>query len=181
MNANTESFLKPEVFILDVDGVMTDGASYYTADGKVMKKFGPDDHDALSLLKPYLAIHFVSGDKRGFEISRARIETDMKMPLDLVSTIRRIDWIKERWDPQRVIYMGDGIFDHYVFRAVGYSIAPQNADATARQAADYVASRNGGDRAVADACLHLLERFFDKFDPGRLPGENIKLSGVWSI
>ena len=27
----------PKIFILDVDGVMTDGRFYYTEDGKVMK------------------------------------------------------------------------------------------------------------------------------------------------
>ena len=42
--------------IIDVDGVMTDGKFYYTNDGKVMKAFGADDHDALSILKNYMNI-----------------------------------------------------------------------------------------------------------------------------
>jgi len=37
-------------FILDVDGVMTTGQFFYTEDGKTMKVFGPDDHNALTLL-----------------------------------------------------------------------------------------------------------------------------------
>jgi len=77
----------PKVFICDVDGVMTDGGFYYTTEGKIMKKFGGDDHDGLSLLKPHIDIRFVTGDRRGLDISKARIVTDMKMPLDLVSTI----------------------------------------------------------------------------------------------
>ena len=103
---------QPRVFILDVDGVLTDGTFYYSAEGKIMKKFGADDNDALSLLKPYMDIVFVTGDKRGFEISKKRIVDDMHMELCLVSTIRRMDWIKERYNPKEVIYMGDGIFDH---------------------------------------------------------------------
>ena len=47
-----KSYMK--VFILDVDGVLTSGNFFYTHKGKVMKVFGPDDNDALSLLKPYL-------------------------------------------------------------------------------------------------------------------------------
>ena len=35
---------------------MTDGKFYYTNDGKVMKAFGADDHDALSILKNYMNI-----------------------------------------------------------------------------------------------------------------------------
>ena len=54
----TKNKIKPKVFLLDVDGVMTSGQFFYSNQGKVMKVFGPDDHDALSLLKPFLEIRF---------------------------------------------------------------------------------------------------------------------------
>lgn len=169
----------PVCFILDVDGVLTTGQFFYTAEGKVMKIFGPDDNDALSLLRQYIEIRFVTGDKRGYPISKKRIVDDMGYVLDLVSTIRRIDWISERYDPRQVIYMGDGIFDHYVMKAVGYSIAPANADILARECADYVTTRSGGDRSVAEACLHLMEKFFTPYDQSALPHSKIKMSGEW--
>lgn len=171
--------MTPKVFILDVDGVMTDGAFYYTAEGKVMKKFGSDDHDGLSLLKPHLEIRFVSGDKRGFEISRARIEIDMKMRLDLVSTTQRLAWIREYYDPADVIYMGDGIFDHYVMREVGYAIAPANADSYAKSAAKFITARAGGDRAVAEAALHILQKFYAPYDPQLPLPQKLDFSGAW--
>lgn len=173
--------MKPKVFVLDVDGVMTDGQFHYTSDGKVMKIFGSDDHDVLSMLKPHLTIHFVTGDHRGFDISKARIVEDMKMPLDLVSTIKRIEWVKERWNPKEVIYMGDGIFDHYVFREVAYSIAPANASEVTKPFADYITKVKGGDRAVAEAGLHILEKFFTPYNPKELPDNQIKLSGEWTV
>ena len=148
-----------KVFIIDVDGVLSTGQFLYTTEGKVMKVFGPDDNDGLSLLKPHLEIRFVTGDKKGFAISKKRIVDDMKYELDLVSTIRRIDWINEHYDSQQVIYMGDGIFDHYVMREVGYSIAPANADRLTKESANYITERKGGERAVAEACLHLLSTF----------------------
>ena len=43
-----QNTLMPKYFILDVDGVFTDGKFLYTKDGKVMKIFGPEDNDALS-------------------------------------------------------------------------------------------------------------------------------------
>ena len=170
-----------KVFILDVDGVMTTGHFLYTSNGKVMKVFGPDDNDGLSLLSQYLKIQFVTGDKKGFPISERRIVKDMGFTLDLVSTIQRIDWVKDFYDPKDVIYMGDGIFDHYVMREVGYSIAPNNSDETAKKYANYVTKRSGGDRAVAEACLHILEKFFDKYNPDILPNKKIKLSGQWAV
>lgn len=173
--------LTPSVFILDVDGVLTDGTFYYTTEGKVMKKFGADDNDALSLLKPYMKIFFVTGDKRGFDISKKRIVDDMHMQLELVSTIRRIDWIKQRFDPGEVIYMGDGIFDHYVMREVGYSISTADADENAKNAASYVTKRTGGHRAVAEASLHILERFFKDYDPMVLPESKVNIQRDWTV
>ena len=173
-------FMSFNTFILDVDGVLTDGGFYYSAEGKVMKKFGPDDSDALSLLRPYLNILFVTGDKRGFEISKKRVE-DMHFEIHLVSTITRIDWIKERFNPENVIYMGDGIFDHYVMKNVGYSISTQDSDERAKIYADYVTKRCGGKRAVAEACLHILEKFFVPYDENKLPEKNINFSGNWAV
>lgn len=171
----------PKYFILDVDGVMTTGQFYYTADGKVMKVFGPDDNDGLSLLKPYIDILFVTGDRRGFDISQKRIVDDMKYPLTLVSTIKRIEWIAERYDLKHVIYMGDGIFDHYVMKEVGYAIATNNSDPLAKKNADFITERNGAERAVSEACLHILGKFFKPYDPEVLPDSQIKLSGEWSV
>ena len=173
--------IKPKCFILDVDGVMTTGQFLYTSDGKAMKIFGPDDNDGLSLLKASLDIRFVTGDKKGFSISKKRIVDDMGFTLDLVSTIRRIDWIKDNYEPSEVIYMGDGIFDHYVMRHVGYSIAPSNADRFAKESANYVTERSGGDRAVAEACLHIMGKFFTPYNVFELPSSQSKLSGEWTV
>jgi len=169
-----------KVLILDVDGVMTTGQFLYSEDGKQMKVFGPDDNDGLGLLNPHLDIRFVTGDKKGFSISNKRIKDDMKFDLDLVSTIKRIEWIKDRYDPKEVIYMGDGIFDHYVMKEVGYSIAPKNADNNAKHYADYVTHRSGGDRAVAEACIHIMQKFFSEYNPEQLPDKQLNL-GEWTV
>ncbi len=165
MQERTSVSVIPKVFVIDVDGVMTTGQFFYTSDGKVMKVFGPDDNDALALLKPFLEILFISGDARGFEISKRRIVDDMKYPLELVSAFERADWLERRFNLSEVVYMGDGIFDHHVMRRVGYSIAPMNADLNAKKCAHYTTTRKGGDRAVAEACLHLLDCFFEAYDP----------------
>jgi 3-deoxy-D-manno-octulosonate 8-phosphate phosphatase (KDO 8-P phosphatase) len=172
---------QPLVFILDVDGVMTTGQFLYTADGKAMKVFGADDNDGLSLLKNHIEIRFVTGDKKGFPISKKRIVDDMGFELEIVSTIRRIDWIAERYPLKSVIYMGDGIFDHYVMSKVGYSIAPANSDKNAKSYASFITERSGGDRAVAEACLHILENFFTPYNPDLLPSNQLKLSGEWTV
>lgn len=172
--------MKPKVFIIDVDGVMTTGHFLYSKAGKQMKIFGPDDNDGLGLLNPHIEIRFITGDRKGFSISNKRIKEDMKFDLDLVSTIKRIEWIKERYNPEEVIYMGDGIFDHYVMKEVGYSIAPANSDRIAKEHANYVTERSGGDRAVAEACLYIMQKFFVPYDPDTLPADQLDL-GEWTV
>ncbi len=170
---------KPLVFILDVDGVLTTGHFIYTSEGKKMKIFGPDDNDAISLLKAFIEIRFISGDKKGFSISKKRIVDDMGLQLDLVSTIDRVDWICERYQPENVIYMGDGIFDHYVMQKVAYSIAPYSADENAIKFANYVTKRKGGERAVSEACLHIMSKFFKPYNPNKYPISK-KVFGEWN-
>ena len=77
--------------------------------------------------------------------------------------------------------MGDGIFDHYVMKEVGYAIAPANSDKLAKQCAHYVTERSGGDRSVAEACLHIMEKFFTAYNPIELPSSQGKISGEWTV
>lgn len=163
-------------FIFDVDGVFTDGKFYYTEKGKVMKIFGDADNDALSILSNYCHIEMVTGDKRGFDISKKRIEQDMGYKLSLVSTFDRLDWIKKRFDLERTIYMGDGIYDPLVFKGVKYSVCPNNGFHNTKKFADFITKSNGSEGAVAEAVLHVLKKFFGIKDVLSL---QISKSGIW--
>lgn len=166
-------------FILDVDGVFTDGKFHYSADGKVIKVFGDADNDALSIIKDRLHIEMVTGDKRGFPISKKRIYEDMGYPISLVSTFQRIDWMQERFNLSETIYMGDGIYDPIVFNKVGYSIAPQNAFYNTKQYASHVTNSKGGEGAVAEAVIYIIEKLFkEEFDILQLNLKNG--SGSWN-
>lgn len=144
-------------FILDVDGVFTDGKFNYSSQGKVLKTFGDADSDALSLLTKYFHIEMITGDKRGYDISEKRIQTDMKYTLSLVSTFDRASWIASKFNLTETIYMGDGIYDSLVFDKVGYGISPSNAFFKTKEKANFVTNAKGGEGAVAEACVHILE------------------------
>ncbi|MBD1149385.1 HAD hydrolase family protein [Pelagibacterales bacterium SAG-MED27] len=171
---------KPLVFLLDVDGVMTNGQFIYSNKGKIQKIFGPDDHDGLSILSEFIEIRFITGDRKGFDISKKRIVDDMNFKLNLVSTVKRLDWIKKNYSLKRVIYMGDGILDYLVMDKVFYSISPANGHEFAKKSADYITRCNGGERAVAEASLHIMKKFFEKFD--QIKGiKNKSFSGSWKL
>ena len=160
---NQSKFL-PRNLILDVDGVFTDGKMYYSSEGKILKAFGADDSDALSFAQRELDITVVSADSRGFSITKKRIEIDMGLDLHLVAARERPRWVKENFDSRCCIYMGDGLLDPLVFRMVGYSIAPANASLRTRKEASHVTKNKGGEGAVAEAVIHIFDRFFGGFN-----------------
>ena len=150
---------KPKYFILDVDGVLTDGKMVYDKNGKKFKTFGPDDNDGLNILKQFIKIYFVSGDKIGFDISKKRV-TDMGFKISFVPALEREKWIDKTYGLKNCIYMGDGIFDHIVMKNAMYSIAPKNSLQHVLSSADYITKRNPGNRAVAETVIHILKIFF---------------------
>jgi 3-deoxy-D-manno-octulosonate 8-phosphate phosphatase (KDO 8-P phosphatase) len=153
--------MKFENFVIDVDGVLTGIHVLYDSKGMAYKMFGPDDHDALNMLRDKIKIFFITSNKRGFKISKRRVVDEMKFDLYLLPFPKRLDWLEKKLDLKKTIFMGDGILDYLTFREVGYSICPQNAFYKTRQEADFVTKSKGGERAVAEACIHILEKFFD--------------------
>lgn len=153
--------IRPKHIVFDVDGVFTTGPFLYTLDGKFAKIFGPHDNDGIKIIRDKINIRAISADKRGFSITKKRIQDDMKIPLTLVKEIDRLTWFKKTFkNPKEVIYMGDGIYDAEIFSHVGYGIAPANAFYIAKGKANFVTSAKSGEGAVAEACIHILKKFF---------------------
>lgn len=144
------------VVISDVDGCLTDGRFIYTADGKVAKVFGPHDNDGVKLLKANdIDVVFISADKRGFPITKKRIE-DMKCPIFNVSESERVEWVRnyiKENNYERSVFFGDGISDIPVKDVVDKFICPANARPEAKSVADFVTSSIGGQGAFLDLAI----------------------------
>ena len=146
--------------IIDVDGVMTTGQFLYSSRGKEYKIFGPHDVDGLKIIKNKLNILFVSADKRGFKISKKRID-DMGYKIELVKDGSRYEWIKENYGLENTIFIGDGIFDAPIIRDCLFGIAPANARVEAKRWAKYVTPSKSAEGAVCDACIKINKVFFN--------------------
>jgi len=164
MKIETKKIWTPKHFIFDVDGVFTDGKMYYSEYGKMLKVFGPDDHDAIDAIRERIEITVVSADTNGSEITKRRIEGDLDLKVHLVGSKERASWISREFDPAECVYMGDGIYDPLVFRIVNYSIAPANASLRTRSEASFVTLSRGSEGAVAEAIIHISDYFFGGFE-----------------
>lgn len=151
--------MQPNIFILDVDGVMNTGQFWYSAEGKVLKCFGAHDNDGLKMLKPFMEIRFMTADKRGFPITKKRIVEDMGLECDIVSEKERHAYL-EKIGYDRMILMADGYHDAPCLKLAAFGIAPASARKEAKEAADFVTESKAGEGAVLDACLEIKRRFF---------------------
>lgn len=155
----TQKLTKPSLFILDVDGVLSTGQFLYDSNGKQFKIFGAHDSEGLQIISKFIKTIFISADRRGFEISKRRVE-DMGFELNLILESERLDYF-QKFKSENVVFMGDGYTDSIVFKNIYYSIAPKNAVSYARNKADFTTSTNAGEGAVFEACMHLKEKFFN--------------------
>ncbi len=144
-------------FVLDVDGVLTDGGFLYSEEGKVFKKFGPHDSYMLNKIRNRINITFISADQRGFKITSQRI-SDMGFKVTLVKEEDRINFIENNYDYKNLIYMGDGDADAEIILNAYIGFAPSNSRPDALKSANYITKNKGGQGAVAEAIDYLLEK-----------------------
>ncbi len=145
--------------IIDIDGVMTTGQFLYSEKGKAFKIFGPHDADGLKIIRDKVNILFITADKRGFSISKKRID-DMGYRIELVKDGSRHQWIKEKFGFENTIFIGDGISDATTIRDCKFGIAPANARIEAKRWARYVTPSRSAEGAVCDACIKINKVFF---------------------
>ena len=147
-------------FILDVDGVLSTGQYLYSNDGKIYKIFGPHDHDGLKMISDKIDISFITADERGYTISEKRVH-DMGFDLQLVSEKDRYNFLYNKYDFKKLIFMGDGINDIQILEKCMFGIAPANARIEAENCADFITESRAGEGAVLDACLEIKRMFLD--------------------
>ena len=148
-------------FILDVDGIFSDGTFYYTKEGKIAKKYGPDDNEALKLIQDKINIIIMSGDNRAFEITKKRVNDMGFELLNVGGGKTRLEWIKQHYDLNNVIYMGDGLKDAFVLKNVMCGICTSTSSFLSKKYSNYITTCSGGERAVAEAVFYIAEKFLN--------------------
>lgn len=139
--------------VTDVDGVFTPGQYLYDTRGKVYKIFGPHDSDGIKILKSMkIDVHAVSADKRGFDITQARMN-DIDIPLTYVKEDDRLKYILDNYDMKHTAFVGDGIFDAACLRHARIGFAPSNATLIAKRHADIVLKSSGGEGVFLEIAL----------------------------
>lgn len=151
-----------QALILDVDGVLTDGRLFYTQRGESLKAFHSRDGFAIKLAQSWgIPVAVLSG--RGGSVLRRRlrelgigdhlvVEESRDKVQDLQVLCGRLNLL-----PQQVAYMGDDVPDLGVLRQVGLACAPADAAAEILPYCHLVTQAKGGQGAVREVVVFLLQ------------------------
>ena len=147
------------VVFLDVDGVLTDGGLYLSAQGETLKRFNTLDGHGLKLLqKADITPAVITGRDspalrlrlEALGITQAHFGTEDKRPAaEKTLAALNLDW-------SQAAAMGDDWPDLPVMRRVAFCAAPPQAHAEVKAAAHYVTAAAGGHGAVRELCDLLL-------------------------
>jgi 3-deoxy-D-manno-octulosonate 8-phosphate phosphatase (KDO 8-P phosphatase) len=143
------------LLLLDVDGVLTDGALLYTETGVEAKSFNTQDGLGLRLVqKAGVEVGLITArssdlvDRRARELDMKYIRQGVVNKLDTFKEIIRTAGLK----PYQVCYMGDDWIDLSLLTRVGLAACPANGVAEVQEVCHWVARRGGGAGAVRELC-----------------------------
>lgn len=149
-----------KAILLDVDGVMTDGGIYYTAEGVELKRFNAQDGYGIARARDSgMLFAIISGRETPVVIRRARDLRITEIHLGRVDKLNVLREIQKEWrlDDTEFCFIGDDVFDLPLLEAVGLSAAPGNARPEVKRRVDYVCKARGGDGAIRELIDMILK------------------------
>ena len=152
-----------KIFLSDIDGTLTDGGMYYSADGESFKKFHTHDGKGFELLRN-------NNIKTGLittEINEINVKRFDKLKLDfLVQGVESNGKLKtaieicskEGVSINEVAYIGDDVNCLELLQSVGLAACPNNSQAIIKNIPGIILlDKNGGDGAVREFANYILD------------------------
>ncbi len=146
-------------FVLDIDGVLTDGSLHILQDGIMLRKMNIKDGYALQLAaKKGYHIFVISGSNA--EGVKKRLENlgIREVYLKVENKLTQLEnlLIKHHVGLNQVLYMGDDMPDLYVMQKCAIATCPADAVYQVKEASIYVSEKNGGEGCVRDVIEQVL-------------------------
>lgn len=151
---------KIRLLLLDVDGVLTDGAIILDNRGVETKRFDVRDGQGIVLLiRSGIKVGFITGRSSGIVRHRAK-ELGVRMIYqgvqDKADVYNKIKHKAELTDEQ-IAYVGDDIVDLPILRRAGLAVAVRDSWSGLKPSVDYMTEAKGGRGAVREVAELLLK------------------------
>ena len=147
-------------FFTDVDGTLTDGTSYYSAEGEIMKRFSLRDGTGFYLLRQASIIAgIISGENspivtaRATKLNLAHCYLGVADKLEMIAKICKAEHV----EMNEIAYIGDDLNDLCLAGKVGLFLCPADSCEQTAERSDYICRHKGGDGAFREAVEMLLK------------------------
>ena len=151
---------KVRLLVLDVDGVLTDGAIIYSDKGEEPKSFNVKDGLGIKMLiQEGIKVAIISGRKsraveyRANELGIQEVYQGIKNKVAIFEEILK----RNKMNPEETSFIGDDLIDLPLLSRVGFAVGVSDAVKEVKKAADYVTRLPGGKGAVREVCELLLQ------------------------
>lgn len=148
-----------KLFIMDVDGTLTDGKIYMGENGELFKKFDVKDGLGIQLLKKNNIIPaIITGRKSKIVELRAQELNILEIYQGIENKVKVFNLLKEKYNLKNneVAFVGDDLNDIELMKIVGLKLTVANAAKDIINIADYVSHLNSGNGAIRDIIDKLL-------------------------
>lgn len=150
--------LNIKALILDVDGTLTDGKIYMSANGELLKAFNIKDGYAIARLPKYgITPIIITGRKSEIVEQRCKELKITEIHQGIENKAFKLREVCDRLGIQasECAYIGDDLNDICCMQLCGIKAAPADAVKFVREHVDYVCEAKGGDGAVREFCDYL--------------------------
>lgn len=147
-------------FVLDVDGVFTDGCVYYDANGELAKKFDMRDGMGLEILRQHQVEVIVITSENSALVQKRMEKLQIKHIFlgvkDKYSFMQNfIQNNATSWS--NLAYVGDDVNDLANICTVGWSFSPANATETVKQHVDFILNHDSANGAIREVCEWIMK------------------------
>lgn len=149
-----------KLFIMDIDGTLTDGAMYYSSNGEELKRFSTRDGMGVTLLQRagiecaiVTSEHSQIAAKRGEKLKIKHLilgSHDKSSSVTELSEYLNIPM-------EAIAYIGDDVNDGPVMRLCGLAGCPSDAVEAIQTHSHYVCTQRGGNGAVREFAEMILK------------------------
>lgn len=142
-----------KVLVMDVDGTLTDGKIYMSADGELMKAFNIKDGYAIAHLEDKQIVPvIITGRSSEILVRRCRELGIVELYQGIEDKTAKLLSICKKFqvEASNVAYIGDDLNDLECMKICGYSAAPADAAKEVLASVDYICKHRGGEGAVRE-------------------------------
>jgi 3-deoxy-D-manno-octulosonate 8-phosphate phosphatase (KDO 8-P phosphatase) len=158
---NVLSLFKPiKAFVLDVDGVLTDGSLLIMPDGEWVRKMNIKDGYVLQLaVKKGYHIFIISGAVSKPVADRLKKLGVKEVHNGVANKKQLLQQLMQQYNlsKEQVLYMGDDIPDYEAMQEAGLLTCPTDATSEIKQICQYISPVKGGEGCVRDVMEKVLK------------------------